>query len=125
MNNYISTCVKQRQLFERYHDWYNGVMAPHSNVCYETFRRIFKGETRVLKLVRPVHSTNDIKQILYKEIRRLTARKRIAWHKYQNNLRFNLFCISVYRKTRVDVSFARHKILEYLHGEPTTPIKAK
>lgn len=118
MNDYRVAREKQERLYKLYHQWYNIATAPGSSFAthLNVFRGIFRDETRVLQLLRRIHSTKDIKEMLYKEIRRRTTRKRLAWHRYQDHLRFNLFCISVYRKTRVDVSFARHSILEYLHG---------
>jgi len=103
---------KQQDLFSLYTMWYNdGKFSRH-----DSYKQIFKSYPRILNTIRPSHSTEQIKKILYCEIRRLTARKWIAWRRYQNNIRFNLFCISLYRKTRVDASFARYKILEYLQG---------
>lgn len=118
MNNYLAARDKQEHLFELYNRWYNDASVPGLNpqARFQAFRKIFKGEIRILKTVRHFDSIDDIKKMLYKEIRRRTTLKSVAWRRYQNNIRFNLFCISAYRKTRVDVSFARHAILEYLHG---------
>ena len=118
MDEYIVARDKQIRLFELYNNWYNDASIPRTNhtARFQAFRKIFKNEPRILKTVRHFDSVDDIKKILYKEIRRKTLLKCLAWRRYRNNIRFNLFCISVYRKTRVDVSFARYIILEYLHG---------
>lgn len=118
MDDYLAARDKQERLFELYNRWYNDASVPglNSQARFQTFRKTFMGEIRILKTVRHFDSIDDIKKILYKEIRRKTLLKCLAWRRYRNNIRFNLFCISVYRKTRVDVSFARYIILEYLHG---------
>lgn len=112
MNKYTTACRKQMELFSMYHSWYKEEM---SSGRLQTFRRFFKTWPRILKAVR---REQDIKKVVYREIKRLTVLKRLAWCRYQNHLRFNFFCIAVYRQTRVDVSFARNNILECLHGPP-------
>jgi len=118
MNEYHARRAKQLNLYELYHRWYNDATASnHRNITLtDSFRSIFKDEPRILKMGCRLNSISERKKMLYKEIRRLTTLRKMAWRRYQNHLRFNLFCISAYRKTRVDVSFARHAILEYLHG---------
>lgn len=117
-NAYLTARVNQERLYELYNRWYNAATVP---IRMETsrvglFESIFKNEPRILKRKHGVDTQTDIKKMLYKELRRSTLLKCRAWRRYQNNIRFNLFCISVYRKKRVDVSFARYMILEYLHG---------
>jgi hypothetical protein len=123
MSEYLVAREKQECLFELYHWWYDAAFAPcHSGtVRFDSFRSIFKDEPRVLKTIRHFDSADDIKKMLYKEIRRRTTLKTVMWRRYQDNIRFNLFCISAYRKTHVDVSFARYAILEYLHGRVLKP----
>lgn len=116
MDNYILVSEKQRELFEQYHHWYRIVNTAKSTRHLEAFRQIFKRNTRIFKMSQSSDSVQDIKKILYKEIKRLTAIKHLAWINYRNHLRFNFFCIAAYRQTHVDVSFARHMILEYLQG---------
>ena len=118
MPEYLVARDKQERLFDLYHKWYNAASVPNRSrtTRFEAFRSIFSGEPRILKTIRHFDNADIIKKMLYKEIRRRTTLKSVAWRRYQNNIRFNLFCISAYRKTRVDVSFARHAILEYLHG---------
>lgn len=117
-NDYLNARVNQQRLYELYNRWYNAVSA-HTHikiVQFELFKSIFKDDARILKKGHRTDNNRELKKMLYKELRRSTLLKCMAWRRYQNNTRFNLFCISVYRKTNVDVSFARHMILEYLHG---------
>ncbi len=117
MNEYLVRREKQEHLYTLYNQWYAVVnVHKHNRVVFESFKNMFKDEARILKTVHQFDSVYDIKKTIYKEIRHLTTLKHLAWRRYLNHLRFNLFCISVYRQTHVDVSFARHKILEYLHG---------
>lgn len=125
MNDYCGARAKQERLYELYNQWFNVVYSSNKGIGkaaqFGLFKSIFKDNPRILKTGCNFDSLCDIKKMLYKELRRTTVRKNMAWHRYQDNIRFNLFCISAYRKTHVDVSFARHIILEYLHGRVLKP----
>ena len=120
MDKYRRACKKQLAFLERYNHWFND--------NGREWKQIFKACPRILKTIKPFQqqldrerpqgliTKNTIKKILFKEMKHLTCHKRLMWRRYRNNQRFNIFCIAVYRKTYVDVCFARHKILEYLHG---------
>ena len=125
LNEYRGARAKKERLYELYHQWYNAVYSSNKGINkaaqFEMFKSIFKDNPRILKTVCNLDSLCDIKKILYKGLRRTTVIANMAWHRYQDNIRFNLFCISAYRKTHVAVSFARHIILEYLHGRVLKP----
>lgn len=112
MQHYQTVRERRDTLFRRYNVWYSECGQPHG--CRTDLRTLFKEFPRVLKRVTPVDEDDIARKALYRELRLATRQVKQAWHRYMCVRRFNLVRVAVYRQTRVDVSFAREKVLSYI-----------
>jgi hypothetical protein len=61
-----------------------------------------------------------LRTIFYRQIRTLRAKRRWTWRRYVNQQRFDIVREQFYKKTRVELNFAREIIYAFLHPSLST-----
>lgn len=113
--NYKNACVRQHNVWQLYHQWYDRATSPTMRRDTKTyFQLFFKDYPDILKGIR---EGKHIKVMLYSKLReetqlRLCSSKRMEWHR-----RFNLIGSAFYKKTKVSPTFLFRKVTEYLGKE--------
>tara|TARA_B100001559_G_C16367414_1_gene560379 strand:+ start:378 stop:710 length:333 start_codon:yes stop_codon:yes gene_type:complete len=109
MDKYIDAQQEVSQLWALYHNWYDKFHKPirmprmtreQAMAMFRDYPRILKGEVS--------------KESIYKELRRKSAKKHLAWKKYLDILRFEAFSQLFYDRMRVDIAFAQRLICSYI-----------
>jgi len=116
MNAYIRAKKRHEELFILYHKWYNHSTDPEMRgksrrTCVGLvvdYPNIYKAAERGIRWY-------DLKLVFYKELRQLGKKKMLACRKYSNIKRLSVFSVIFYSQTRVDMSFAKRKLLNYLN----------
>lgn len=102
MEEYHRIKKEHFKLFSLYHRWYT---SPNSicrtlNTKYTSFRNASDKLTQ--------------KRALYKELCRLRHRRTLAWRRYRQRVRFNIFRLVFFKQTRKCPEFCRQRIEQYL-----------
>ena len=112
MDAYINAKGSQYHLFDLYHIWYAERDRPLRKRTDP--RVLFKGYPRVAKTLRPFDDQTTTKEVLYKALRFAKWKTHKAWHRMMQVKRFNIFHVIFGRRTNIDISFARERIMSYL-----------
>ena len=112
MNAYIRAKKRHEELFILYHKWYNHSTDPEiRGKSRRTYEGLFVDYPNLYKAA---EKGIYLKLVLYKELRQLGKKKMLACRKYLNIKKLSVFSVIFYSQTRVDISFAKHKLLNYL-----------
>jgi len=97
---------KLLEIWQLYHCWYD---EKYDSTMFKAYPNLTKA-----------HNTNvisrkkNMKCVFYKEIKKNSAAKHLAWLRYMDECRFNALSDIFYTKTRVDLEFARQIIYSYI-----------
>ena len=114
MNAYIRAKKRHEELYSLYHTWYIYNTDPEMRGKSQRtslvvdYPNIYKAAERGIRWY-------DLKLVFYKELRQLGKKKMLACRKYSNIKRLSVFSVIFYNQTRVDMSFAKRKLLNYLN----------
>lgn len=108
MDDYKRLKREHTKLFSQYHRWYARAYdnIRSKNICeYLSNKYISFREAR---------DRNGQKRALYKELRVLKRKRRLAWCHYRKRVRFNIFRVAFFKHTKKCPEFCRQLVEQYL-----------
>ena len=93
---------KLEEIWQLYHCWYN-------EKCDSAMLKAYPNLTKAQNMNMKGRNEN-MKRVFYKEMKKKSAAKHLAWLGYMDERRFNALSDIFYTKTRVDLEFARQII---------------
>lgn len=109
MEEYKHLKREHLKLFSQYHRWY-----AHAHEKKQTSESICRDLSIKYKSFKHAPNNKDRKRALYKELRTLRRKRTLAWRRYRNRKRFNVFRLAFFNQTNVCAEFCRHHVEQYL-----------
>lgn len=98
-------------LYVLYHQWYNKVTLQNALQLFEKYPKIIR---EICNTTTDKYDFRNVRQILYKYMRKLKVDQRRAKHHYMNEIRFNVVADWVYTRKRTCIGDLKETVLQFM-----------
>lgn len=111
MEEYRRLKQEHFKLYSQYHRWY---YHSHQKPTLDNYTRICRTLGTKYTSFKRASGKNGQKQALYKELRLARHRRTLAWRRYRQRVRFNVFRLVFFKQTQRCPEFCRQFVEQYL-----------